>query len=304
MRSFHMFMRGIILAGYALLLFKLLLTSQLVNYVSPKMHPFIYFALFVLLILGGMQILRSGMNTSESHCHCDGEHHMPKTPASTVFIYSLFLLPVMIGLMLSNHVLDSSVASKRGVQFGAQPLAESSNSQVQTEEKDLVEEYLRDPEGYMKKVDERVNEILQEDDSAVQSTEKENERLKNDLIGTDKIVVTDEKYISTINMISENVEQLIGKKVEITGFVFRERDFRSNQLVVARFGVTCCIADASVYGMLVEGENVAKLKDDTWIKVTGTIHKTTYHQSTIPVIEQPAIEMIEVPDQPYVYEEY
>jgi putative membrane protein len=304
MRSFHMFIRGIILAGYALLLIKLLLTSQLANYVSPKMHPFIYFALFVLLILGGMQILRSGTNTSECHCHCDGEHHMPKTPAATVFIYSLFLLPLMIGLMLSNHVLDSSVASKRGVQFGAQSLAERPNSPIQTEEKDLLEEYLRDPEGYMKKVDERVNEILQEDNSAVQSKEKEKERLKKDLIGTDKIVVTDEKYISTISMINEHLEQLIGKKVEITGFVFRERDLPSNQLVVARFGVTCCIADASVYGMLVKGENVAKLKDNTWIKVTGTIHQTTYRQSIIPVIEQPAIEMIEVPDQPYVYEEY
>jgi putative membrane protein len=116
--------------------------------------------------------------------------------------------------------------------------------------------------------------------------------------------VKDEKYISTISMISEHLDQFIGKKVEITGFVFRERDFPANQFVVARFGVTCCIADANVYGMLVKGENAAKLKDNTWIKVTGTIHQTTYRQSIIPVIEQPAIETIEVPDQPYVYEEY
>ncbi|MED1438208.1 DUF1980 domain-containing protein [Aeribacillus composti] len=83
MRSFHMFIRGIILAGYALLLFKLLLTSQLANYVSPKMHPFIYFALFVLLILGGMQILRSGMNTSESHCHYFRERSSTKQSYNT-----------------------------------------------------------------------------------------------------------------------------------------------------------------------------------------------------------------------------
>ncbi|GMB08019.1 hypothetical protein B1no1_07290 [Thermolongibacillus altinsuensis] len=56
--------------------------------------------------------------------------------------------------------------------------------------------------------------------------------------------------------------------------------------------------------MLVKGENAAKLNDNTWIKVTDTIHQTTYRQSIIPVIEQPAIEAIEVPDQPYVYEEY
>lgn len=56
--SFHHLIRGIILIGFMLLLFKLLLTGNITLLIAPKMIRFIYFTLFVLLILGVLLIIR------------------------------------------------------------------------------------------------------------------------------------------------------------------------------------------------------------------------------------------------------
>ena len=47
--SFHHLIRGIILIGFMLLLFKLLLTNNITLLIAPRMIRFIYFTVFVLL---------------------------------------------------------------------------------------------------------------------------------------------------------------------------------------------------------------------------------------------------------------
>nr|WP_261179011.1 TIGR03943 family protein [Anaerobacillus sp. CMMVII] len=89
--------------------------------------------------------------------------------------------------------------------------------------------------------------------------------------------------------------------MEITGFVFREQDFEENRLVVARFSMTCCTADAGVYGTLIETEDAYLFENDMWIKVRGTIHKTEYHGYQLPVIHLREVTVVAEPQSPYVY---
>ena len=74
-----------------------------------------------------------------------------------------------------------------------------------------------------------------------------------------------------------------------------------NQIIVARFGITCCVADASVYGMMAKGE-VASLPKDKWVQVTGKIDQTQYNGETIPVIKINQLSKITAPQQPYVFD--
>ena len=70
--------------------------------------------------------------------------------------------------------------------------------------------------------------------------------------------MNDELYVPMMNIIQENLPSMIGKTVTTKGFVYRENNFMQNQIIVARFGITCCVADASVYGIMAKG-NVANL---------------------------------------------
>ena len=58
--SSHALFRAILLLGFFLLLFRLLVSGDIYYYIAPKMVPFSYFALVILLVLGLMQLWRSG----------------------------------------------------------------------------------------------------------------------------------------------------------------------------------------------------------------------------------------------------
>ncbi|MBB6176902.1 MULTISPECIES: TIGR03943 family putative permease subunit [Anoxybacillus] len=282
--------RGVLLCGYALLFIKLLLSGNVTNYIAPKMLPFIYFATFTLLLLGSIQIWRKEDNGC-CHHHCEDRHYAPKTVGQGIRMYGLFFIPLLIGFMFSNYILDSSLAAKRGVQLGGREIIE--------ENKQIVEQFLEDPERYMENIDKQIESIMQDENT--KEAQREEQRKKN-LLEKPTIVVTDDQYVSTLNIINEQIDDMIGKRIKITGFVFRERDFATNEFVVARYGVTCCVADATVYGILVKTDQAAKWENDTWVKVEGIIDETMYRQWLVPVITKPSVTVVNEPEQPYVYE--
>jgi len=80
------------------------------------------------------------------------------------------------------------------------------------------------------------------------------------------------------------------------------KDVTGNKAVVARYGITCCIADASVWGMIVTGQNVEKIPEETWVKITGLLDETTYKGTVFPLVKVNKIEKINKPNKPYVYD--
>ncbi|MFH0984144.1 MAG: TIGR03943 family protein [Candidatus Omnitrophota bacterium] len=98
-----------------------------------------------------------------------------------------------------------------------------------------------------------------------------------------------------------------GKKVEITGYVYRRSDFKPNQFVVARSYMWCCSFDASPVGPLCEWDRAPELTNDTWVKVEGLITREhfidAYYEETgdIPIIKVEKIERVSKPENPYVY---
>ncbi|WP_120119243.1 hypothetical protein [Bacillus terrae] len=53
--------------------------------------------------------------------------------------------------------------------------------------------------------------------------------------------------VAILDIFYDQQHLFVGKEVEITGFVYKEPEFKENQLVIARFGISCCYADALVY---------------------------------------------------------
>ncbi|MCA1031481.1 TIGR03943 family protein [Bacillus timonensis] len=289
--QFHTYVRGVILIGYALLILKLILTLQLENFVAAKMHKYLYFALSVFTVLGILQIIRGTSTKGDlhDHCGCHG-HELPKSNLKSLIIYSLFIAPIIIGFLLPNHILDSSVVSKRGVKIGGQLFTAPPSFE------DLdVDTQSRTP---------NKEDSPKQDESQSTMFEEDYEKFAQQLLAQEVLVVQDEFFIQTLSILDENLDSFIGKQIKMTGFIYREEGFRKDQAVIARFSVSCCVADAAVYGVLAEGEMLEELEVDTWIDVIGTIGKINFNGQDIPIITKPEFEVREIPKKPYVEEFY
>lgn len=92
-----------------------------------------------------------------------------------------------------------------------------------------------------------------------------------------------------------------GMAVDVSGFVYHQPRLAENQFLVSRFVITCCVADASPLGMLVGWQDAGQLPDDEWVRVKGSIQTFSIDGEKVPGIAAESIEIIEAPDQPYLY---
>ncbi|MCM2532595.1 TIGR03943 family protein [Neobacillus pocheonensis] len=292
--SFHQLIRGIILIGFMLFLFKLLLTNNITLLIAPKMVHFIYFTIIIFLILGVLLILRGTSDQKHQYqCDCDGKHSYPKSIVKSLFFYLLFILPIITGFLFANNVLNSSVAMNRTIKLGANSLV--TNKSITVKNIANSQKINLSPNNSDSTSN---NQIGNQPDPL---TESEYDALKEKLKKENMININDNQYVPMMNIIQDNLKDMIGKTVTTKGFVYREKNFMQNQIIVARFGITCCVADASVYGFMAKGD-VTTLAKDKWVQVTGTIEQTQYDGSTIPIINIKQISKISAPEQPYVFD--
>lgn len=308
MTQSHALLRGVILIGFSLLMFKLIVTGNMTKYIAPKMLPYSYFSLITFFILGCLQILKSRAKNigHEAACDCNG-HELPKSRGKAIFIYSLFIFPVLTGFMLPNVVLDSSVAMKRG--FKSDIVNSTSKESTVQEENDLAEKYLEDPDAVLKELEDGAkaqsdNQQEVDGETIKKMFEEQDLVRKKAMLKSDVIRVNDGNFISVTRVLDQWKEEFVGKKIEYSGFVYREPDFEEDQFVIARFGISCCAADASVYGTIASTGEGKLLQNDEWVKVSGTLSTTTYQDVEIPLIVIEKLTKIKQPNDPYVYELY
>jgi len=291
--KFHTYFRGIILIGLSLFFLKLLLTGKISYFISPKLYPFLSITIGILIIVGIIQIFIGTSDDEEMLCDCCEEHQPPKTTFRSVTLYSLFIIPIISGFLFSTHTLGSSIAKNRQVQLttSSQDIKQNIASNVVNKQETETNQQNNGS------TDNTVPSSTQQQ----YMTQKEYDQLKQSMFQEKSIIIDDSKYVPTLGLMEDNLNELIGKEIETVGFVYREKDFPNDQIVVARFGITCCIADASVYGIMAKGD-LAKFKNDTWVRLRGKLNKTTYDSTTIPVLNVTSVEEIKEPVQPYVYD--
>ncbi|MBH0162152.1 MULTISPECIES: TIGR03943 family putative permease subunit [Fictibacillus] len=301
-RDFHTYLRGIILIGFMLLLIGLITTGKLNYYVAPKMHIFVYFAIGILGILGVMQFFRRSDEQHDDACGCGVDHTPKGRPLKHFFIYMIFVIPLLTGFMIPEKAMDSSVAEKRGIRYGtglyAKPAQKTEEGKVTTTQNIDVEAYLDDPEGYIKEMEKNVKEENPVETYDVTAYYK---KFGKEQLAKDKVKVTSDHYLDTMTVLDIYLDKFKGKEIETTGFVYREDGMSENQAVIARFSMNCCSADAVVYGTIIEGDGVSKLKEDEWYTVTGTIDETELNKVRLPLVEVESLEKIKPLKDPYVY---
>ncbi len=100
---------------------------------------------------------------------------------------------------------------------------------------------------------------------------------------------------------SNDLTAFEGQQADVVGFVFRRPDFPPHHFMVARFIVSCCVADASAVGLPVRWAEPVSLPDDTWVRVRGAFRLGDFGGNMVPILHAEAVEPVEEPAHPYLY---
>lgn len=92
-----------------------------------------------------------------------------------------------------------------------------------------------------------------------------------------------------------------GQPVDVVGFVYREPNFGEGRFMVARFTISCCVADAYALGIPVEATGTDDIADGTWVRVQGVLEAGLFNDNTLPIIRATSVEEVEQPEHPYLY---
>ncbi|MCC7451876.1 MAG: TIGR03943 family protein [Anaerolineae bacterium] len=101
---------------------------------------------------------------------------------------------------------------------------------------------------------------------------------------------------------SGNVDEFNGQQADLVGFVYRDIRFKdANQFMVARFTVSCCVADASAIGVIVQSPQSASLSQDSWVRVKGTFQSQDFGGQRTPILVAESVQPTDQPEHPYLY---
>lgn len=92
-----------------------------------------------------------------------------------------------------------------------------------------------------------------------------------------------------------------GEPVTVIGFIYREPSFTDDQFMVARYTMSCCVADAFAVGMPVAFDGAADFETGTWVEITGYLQAQDFDGDFMPVIVPEAVTETDIPETPYLY---
>lgn len=106
-------------------------------------------------------------------------------------------------------------------------------------------------------------------------------------------------WVRTLNNYPEP-DAYLGQKVNINGFVFYPKGLPDNYLMLSRFVITCCAADAYPVAVTVKFAGTRQTyPQDSWFNIKGKAIVETFAGSRQLIIEASEIKPIPIPKNPY-----
>lgn len=118
--------------------------------------------------------------------------------------------------------------------------------------------------------------------------------------GSDKYDIGD--WIRRINA-DPNLSNYVGKKVNVTGFVFKPNEYPEDVFLASRFLVSCCAVDARPVGLPVRLEGWEKdFKSDEWLNISGKFELAEINSGqALVIVPNETPEKTIQPVRPYIY---
>ncbi len=99
-----------------------------------------------------------------------------------------------------------------------------------------------------------------------------------------------------------DLREFEGQAADVIGFVYKDAQLRdTDDFMVVRFTMSCCVADARPFGLIVDAPDGQEFTQDTWIQVKGRIEIRSIDGVDTPVLVADSIVITQQPEQPYLY---
>lgn len=264
--NIEVLLKLMVLMGFSFFFCYILITDRILLYINPRNIIYVKFSVIALLLL-------SLFVTKDM---------FKPTGRVNVVSYLIFIIPLLMALIFPAKPMNltsmSSIDIKANEKFVDSSTKNSSNNVVNNEDKD------KDANESPTDTDSNLNEF----------------DLEIKMCG-DIILMTDDNFSRWLTEIYDNMDKYKGKKIQLTGFVFKNDKFVKNEFVCARLMMSCCAADLQPVGFLCHYNMEDTLKKDSWITVKGTLDITTHADEKMPLIIVEDIKNTEKPKKEYIY---
>ena len=276
-------MKLLILSGFAVFFSSLMQSGRIQLYVNPRILPSLKLGVLAMAVIALFTVK---------------EVFRPQRRARLA-PYLFFIIPLILAFLLPAHSMNSSTMSLGDISL-VQQKSSAAASQKSAQGGSAAKDGGTDAGDGLDSDNPGKVEVNSSNYEALASlaTKPVDRRLK---LQNDTVVMDDGNYFRWLKELYDNMATYQGKKIEVIGFVFKDKQVKANEFVPARLLMTCCTADLQTVGMLCRFDDAKSLDRDTWVKVTGTIKIIVYQGVRIPIIEADSVVKADKPKNEYVY---
>ena len=290
---------------FAFALLYLVLSGQYLQYVTPRMKPYLLFAAVVLLVWARTAIENLYVVRHRRHClHC----------FVLVFPLLMLILPhrsVSVSSVSTPAQSIAAVQTLRGSAAAANPTPQPTaapSAPATAESSEPVES----PE-----TEEQPAATPQPDiaDSAADAENIDGTYETTNFLGNTTtlhgydaanrhITISDAEFYTWMDVIWANPADYDGWTLTVTGEVDKaSREMDADEFIPARLIMTCCAADLTPCGFVCKWAQADTLATDTWVTVTGTLYQRQYADHSEPQLQVQSVAPAE-PVEGYIYPYY
>jgi uncharacterized repeat protein (TIGR03943 family) len=117
-----------------------------------------------------------------------------------------------------------------------------------------------------------------------------------DDIGTGSLTLIDVAAAQTSKEGLDALERRAGERVSFDGFVVRSAGTPADEILLTRYIVTCCVADATIAQVRVVNVPAGRFGEDQWVRVIGPI----YPLGRDVIVDATDVVGIPTPSRPYL----
>lgn len=283
----------IILLGFSLFFLITIYTGKVQLFVHPRIVPYLKFGITAMLAIS-MFIFE--------------DIFKPQRKKVNVLSYAIFIIPLIMAFSLPAKEIGSNSMSFSTIKSTGQTdgtFQDDSSNNDSYDNSNASDNSSLD--GYESDNSTNTNSEASDNSSANSNSNSGNSLVKGEesdsvlRMQDDTVVMDDNNFVKWLQEINDNPSKYTGKKIKVTGFVFKDKQFESNEFVPARLMMVCCAADMSPVGLLARYKNVPSLKQDSWFMFKGKIVMGEFKGRKVPVIDIESAEKTEKPKNEYVY---
>ncbi|EHJ02357.1 protein of unknown function DUF1980 [Clostridium sp. DL-VIII] len=267
--NFDIIIKILILLRFSEFYLKIIVSNEIMMYVHPRIIPFAIFGMISMLIIA-LFLVTNSFNINKKKLKIKN--------------YIIFIIPLVMIFFMQNTNANSAIKTS--------DLNSISNSNSSSDTNQNNNGY--NNSNSTSSTYELYGGKVESDGQG--NVEKKELDIKNNIIQ-----VNSKNFVFSLDEIIGNPDKYDGKEIEITGFVYKDKNLKENDFIIGRFMMVCCAADMQVAGIRCDSNNLESYSSDTWVKIKGKIKKDTYEGQVDPLIIVEHIERDLNPDTSYVY---